>query len=46
MPTLTLDRLEKRYADHIVASSVSLSVADGEFVSLLGPVAARRRYSE
>ena len=37
MPTLTLDRLEKRYADHIVASSVSLSVADGEFVSLLGP---------
>lgn len=37
MPTLVLDRLEKRYADHTAASSVSLSVADGEFVSLLGP---------
>ncbi|MES2533472.1 MAG: ABC transporter ATP-binding protein [Pseudomonadota bacterium] len=37
MPALTLDRLEKRYAEHTAASSVSLSVADGEFISLLGP---------
>jgi iron(III) transport system ATP-binding protein/putative spermidine/putrescine transport system ATP-binding protein/spermidine/putrescine transport system ATP-binding protein len=37
MPALTLDRLEKRYAEHTAASSVSLSVEDGEFISLLGP---------
>jgi len=37
MPALTLDRLEKRYPGHTAASSVSLSVKDGEFVSLLGP---------
>ncbi len=37
MPALTLDRLEKRYPGHVAASSVSLSVHDGEFISLLGP---------
>ena len=37
MPALTLDQLEKRYGGHVAASSVSLSVRDGEFVSLLGP---------
>jgi iron(III) transport system ATP-binding protein/putative spermidine/putrescine transport system ATP-binding protein/spermidine/putrescine transport system ATP-binding protein len=37
MPALNLDRLEKRYGGHVAASSVSLSVRDGEFVSLLGP---------
>ena len=37
MPALTLDRLEKRYPGHTAASSVSLSVRDGEFISLLGP---------
>ncbi|CAN7718183.1 ABC transporter ATP-binding protein [Variovorax sp. LjRoot175] len=37
MPALTLDRLEKRYPGHTAASSVSLSVHDGEFISLLGP---------
>jgi ABC-type Fe3+/spermidine/putrescine transport system ATPase subunit len=37
MPALTLDRLEKRYPGHIAAQSVSLSVHDGEFISLLGP---------
>ena len=37
MPRLTLEGLEKRYGEHAVVSSVSLAVADGEFVSLLGP---------
>jgi len=38
MPSLTLEQLEKCYPDgHVAASNVSLSVRDGEFVSLLGP---------
>ena len=37
MPRLTLERLEKRYPDHVAVSSVSLTIQDGEFVSLLGP---------
>ncbi|MDB5826529.1 MAG: Fe3+/spermidine/putrescine transporter ATP-binding protein [Variovorax sp.] len=37
MPSLTLDRLEKRYGDQPAVSSVSLTVNDGEFISLLGP---------
>jgi putative spermidine/putrescine transport system ATP-binding protein len=37
MPALTLERLEKRYEGHTAAAGVSLSVKDGEFVSLLGP---------
>jgi putative spermidine/putrescine transport system ATP-binding protein len=37
MPALTLERLEKRYGEHAVVQSVSLTVHDGEFVSLLGP---------
>jgi putative spermidine/putrescine transport system ATP-binding protein len=37
MASLTLDRLTKRYGDHAVVRSVSLDVADGEFVVLLGP---------
>ncbi|SCK24922.1 putative spermidine/putrescine transport system ATP-binding protein [Variovorax sp. HW608] len=37
MPRLTLDRLEKRYGEHLAVASVSLRITDGEFVSLLGP---------
>ncbi|WP_162571926.1 MULTISPECIES: ABC transporter ATP-binding protein [unclassified Variovorax] len=37
MPSLTLDRLEKRYGEQLAVASVSLSVQDGEFISLLGP---------
>jgi iron(III) transport system ATP-binding protein/putative spermidine/putrescine transport system ATP-binding protein/spermidine/putrescine transport system ATP-binding protein len=37
MPSLVLDRLEKRYGEHVAVTSVSLTVDDGEFVSLLGP---------
>ena len=37
MPSLVLDRLEKHYAEHVAVSSVSLTVREGEFVSLLGP---------
>ena len=37
MPRLVLEQLEKRYADQVAVSSVSLTVQDGEFVSLLGP---------
>ena len=37
MPALTLERLEKRYPGHTAAASVSLSINDGEFVSLVGP---------
>jgi putative spermidine/putrescine transport system ATP-binding protein len=37
MPSLVLERLEKRYAEHAAVSSVSLAVKDGEFISLLGP---------
>jgi len=37
MPILTLDKLEKRYGHFVAASDVSLTVNDGEFVSLLGP---------
>ncbi|NYT76995.1 ABC transporter ATP-binding protein [Alcaligenaceae bacterium] len=37
MPVLTLDRLEKKFGNHVAASNVTLTVQDGEFVSLLGP---------
>lgn len=37
MPSLTLDRLEKRYPGHLAVKSISLNVKDGEFISLLGP---------
>jgi len=37
MASLTLDSLTKRYGDHPVVKSVSLDVADGEFLVLLGP---------
>jgi putative spermidine/putrescine transport system ATP-binding protein len=37
MASLTLDGLAKRYDDNVVVSAVSLSIAPGEFVSLLGP---------
>lgn len=32
-----LDRLEKRYGDHVALHSISLTVVVGEFFSLLGP---------
>lgn len=37
MPQLHLEGLEKRYGDHVAVTSVSLTIRDGEFVSLLGP---------
>lgn len=37
MPILKLENLEKRYGDHVAASNVTLTVEQGEFVSLLGP---------
>ena len=37
MPFLVLDRLTKRFGDHLAVDSLSLSVEKGEFVSLLGP---------
>ena len=37
MAFLTLDRLTKRFGDHIAVNGISLEVAKGEFVSLLGP---------
>jgi putative spermidine/putrescine transport system ATP-binding protein len=37
MSFLTLDRLTKRYGDHLAVDRLSLSVERGEFVSLLGP---------
>ncbi|MAM73193.1 ABC transporter ATP-binding protein [uncultured Tistrella sp.] len=37
MAKLTIDRLHKRYGDTEVVRDVSITVADGEFVSLLGP---------
>ena len=37
MANLTLERLHKRYGELSVVDDVSLSIADGEFLSLLGP---------
>ena len=37
MTFLVLDRLTKRFGDHAAVDSLSLDVAEGEFVSLLGP---------
>ncbi|WP_342362187.1 ABC transporter ATP-binding protein [Terrarubrum flagellatum] len=37
MASLSLSNLTKRYGDHAVVNSVSLDVADGEFLVLLGP---------
>jgi len=37
MAKLTLERLHKRYGELSVVDDVSLSIADGEFLSLLGP---------
>jgi putative spermidine/putrescine transport system ATP-binding protein len=37
MPFLHLDQLTKRYGDHAAVDRLSLSVEQGEFVSLLGP---------
>lgn len=37
MPSLTLDQLEKRYDGHVAVAAVSLTIREGEFVSLLGP---------
>jgi putative spermidine/putrescine transport system ATP-binding protein len=34
---LVLDRLTKRYGDHVAVDGLSVAVAQGEFVSLLGP---------
>ncbi|MCB8836393.1 ABC transporter ATP-binding protein [Aurantimonas sp. VKM B-3413] len=40
MATLTLDRVTKRYGKETVLDQVSLSVADGEIVSVFGPSGA------
>jgi len=37
MPTLVLENLGKKFSDHVVASSVNMSIDDGEFISILGP---------
>ncbi|GAB3713809.1 ABC transporter ATP-binding protein [Nocardiopsis nanhaiensis] len=37
MAGIELDRVTKRFADHTAVREVSLSVHDGEFVTLLGP---------
>ncbi|OYU46990.1 MAG: ABC transporter ATP-binding protein [Rhizobiales bacterium PAR1] len=37
MTFLSLDRLTKRFGDHIAVNGISLDVAKGEFISLLGP---------
>ncbi|MFI4997326.1 MAG: ABC transporter ATP-binding protein [Hyphomicrobiales bacterium] len=37
MSSLTFDRLSKRYGDVEVVKEVSLTIGEGEFVSLLGP---------
>ncbi|MFA7581289.1 ABC transporter ATP-binding protein [Castellaniella sp.] len=37
MPELTLENLRKDYGSHLAAADISLTVRDGEFVSLLGP---------
>ncbi len=37
MSFLVLDRLTKRFGDHAAVDTLSLEVAQGEFVSLLGP---------
>src|SRR6476619_6333257 len=37
MTFLVLDRLSKRFGEHIAVDQLSLAVGKGEFVSLLGP---------
>jgi putative spermidine/putrescine transport system ATP-binding protein len=37
MDFLHLDRLTKRFGDHLAVNAITLGVAKGEFVSLLGP---------
>jgi len=37
MPFLVLDKLTKRFGDHAAVDALSLTVEQGEFVSLLGP---------
>jgi len=37
MAALVLDRLTKHYGDHAAVDTLSLTVADGEFLVLLGP---------
>jgi putative spermidine/putrescine transport system ATP-binding protein len=37
VPFLVLDKLTKRFGDHLAVDSLSLAVEKGEFVALLGP---------
>lgn len=37
MTFLTLDRVSKRFGDHVAVNNISLNIRKGEFVSLLGP---------
>src|SRR3954466_16182236 len=37
MPFLVLDRLTKRFGEQVAVDALSLTVEQGEFVSLLGP---------
>jgi ABC-type Fe3+/spermidine/putrescine transport system ATPase subunit len=37
MSILELNRVSKRFGDHVAVEDISLTVAKGEFISLLGP---------
>ncbi|GGH20865.1 ABC transporter ATP-binding protein [Alsobacter metallidurans] len=37
MPYIALERLTKRYGDHLAVDALDLAVEKGEFISLLGP---------
>ena len=37
MPFLVLDKLTKRFGEHVAVDALSLTVEQGEFISLLGP---------
>lgn len=37
MPALMIDRVTKRYGDHVVLKDVSLTIEEGEFYALMGP---------
>ena len=42
MASVTLQNLTKRFAEVVAVDSLSLSIEDGEFLTLLGPPDAAR----